>query len=302
MAKIQTAGTVARQQVSEGNSPPATSQTDTRQRAAAGREHRPGTSSRRRSRWAPAVAVLSMVGGLTSAGALFGDAAAHASAPYSVAYTGGDGTAARSAPTATAKIQPLIVFMDGTGLSIVCQSWSADGSAVGPHGNRIFDQVTYNQRGYSTVWVPDAYVNGTAPVANNFDPTLPRCGSGSSAAAQSAVNYAASFNGQNYENGYCLQFVIEAWAHANVRVPAAASAAAFASAHQAQLRTDGTPPLGAIVLWWGTSANPDGHAAISSGDGGAWSTAERSFTLVHNLSIAARNQTRPYAGWYLPTS
>lgn len=93
----------------------------------------------------------------------------------SVAYTGGDGVALRFAPTASAKIQPLIVWGDGHDAPIICQAWSSDGSSVGVNGNRIFDKLSY--AGYSgDVWVPDAYVYGTAPVANQFATNVPRCG------------------------------------------------------------------------------------------------------------------------------
>jgi hypothetical protein len=64
---------------------------------------------------------------------------------------------------------------------------------------------------------------------------------------------------------------------------------------------DGTPPFGATVWWDGTPGYPDGHVAISLGDGTAISTTERQYTGVHIMSIAERNQTKPYAGWYMPS-
>jgi len=92
-----------------------------------------------------------------------------------VAYTGGDGVALRNAPTATAKISPLIVWPDGHAVPIICQTWSSDGSAVGPNNNHIFNKVSY--AGYAgDVYVPDAYVNGTA-AANQYTAGVPRCGS-----------------------------------------------------------------------------------------------------------------------------
>ena len=115
-----------------------------------------------------------------------------------VAYTGRDGVALRNAPTATAKIQPLIVWMDGHDAPIICQDWSSDGSAVGPNSSRVFDKVSFSGYGGDT-WVPDAYVNGTAPVANQFASNIPRCGSSSPAPAPSGdtrIWVGAPFHGQ----------------------------------------------------------------------------------------------------------
>lgn len=111
-----------------------------------------------------------------------------------VAYTGGDGVALRYAPTATGKIQPLIVWGDGHAAPVICQAWSSDGSAVGPNVNRIFDKVAF--AGYAgDTWIPDAYVMGTAPYANQFAPNVPRCGA-PPPSSDTRVWFGAPFRGQ----------------------------------------------------------------------------------------------------------
>lgn len=220
-------------------------------------------------------------------------APAHASTPYHVAYTGGDGVAVRYAPAANAKITPLWVLGDGTPVSIICQGWSPDG--VGPRSNHIFDKIFIAPLQPERMpWIPDAYVSGTA-AANQYTPGIARCGS-----AQ-ALMWARQFLGTTAYSGWCAAFVRNAWLSGGVDIGGGyASAAAWASAHRSQLHTDGTPPFGATVWWWGTPGYEDGHVAISLGDGTAISTAERSYSTVHIMSIAQRNQTKPYAGWFLP--
>lgn len=50
------------------------------------------------------------------------------------------------------------------------------------------------------------------------------------------------------------------------------------------------PPPGALVFWGATSSNPYGHVAISEGSGKAVSTLERSYSGVHEMTIAYRDQ------------
>lgn len=222
-----------------------------------------------------------------------GAGVAHA-AGYSVAYTGGDGVALRSAPTASAKRTPMIVLRDGTGLSILCQQWSSDGSAVGPRANRIFNKIFFAPVGEA--WVPDAYVAGTA-AANTFTPGIPRCGSTSPNLSTRALAWANARVGQQIYTDYCLTFVYDAYLSAGKDIGRAYSADRWARARQSQLRTVGTPPAGSLVFWWGTPGYPDGHVAISRGDGTAVSTAQLNRTGVHVMNIAERSRVKPYAGW-----
>jgi cell wall-associated NlpC family hydrolase len=120
-----------------------------------------------------------------------------------------------------------------------------------------------------------------------------------SPATDQAIAWARGYVGQDVYGGYCLSFVHDAYTSAGVDIGSSYSAHTYAQEHQAQLTTEGTPPAGALVFWWGDSYNADGHVALSLGDGTAISTTERSYTGVHVMNIDERNQTKPYAGWMM---
>ena len=64
------------------------------------------------------------------------------------------------------------------------------------------------------------------------------------------------------------------------------------------------PPRGALVFWKGRTGFPEGHVAVSIGNGWLVSSAERSLTGVHLVTIAQRNADSAlnavYAGWVMP--
>ncbi|MEV6644477.1 CHAP domain-containing protein [Amycolatopsis sp. NPDC051371] len=102
--------------------------------------------------------------------------------------------------------------------------------------------------------------------------------------------------GTNNDDEWCQRFVHNAYLAAGLEI-GPGDAAAFAAAHRDALHTTGTPPVGALVYWWGTPDNEYGHVALSLGDGTAASTGERGDHSVHVLTIEDRSATRPYAGW-----
>ena len=215
----------------------------------------------------------------------------------------GIGVAYRNSPHADDKKIPVHGAYDGWTIVVHCQGW---GDAMGPRSNRVWDWITdaYNE----SAWIPDAWVDTPAP-ANQLSMAL--CGAAPAPTpapppavqtnkADAAIAWARPHLGTNDYAGYCLSFVYDAWKSAGVDFGRAPSAAAWASGHRAQLTTSGTPPKGALVFWWGTTAYPEGHVALSLGDGTAISTDERSFHSVHVMVIGDRSRTKPYAGWYLP--
>ena len=243
--------------------------------------------------------VLGLAGGVLTIDTVTGTPA-HA-ATYTVAYTGGDGVAVRSQPTAASKI-PGTVLRDGTGLTVICQQFTSDGSAVGPRANRVMNKIALAPLPGGTGWVPDAYVSGTA-ASNTFTPSIARCPAGAptDAAAEKAIAYASKYLGTGSYNGWCLQFMYDSYLAGGKNIGSSYSADSYARANQARLRTDGIPPRGALVFWYRDSYNPYGHVVLSTGSGMAITSAERSWSIVRTMKIADRTAApKPYAGWLMP--
>jgi uncharacterized protein YukE len=119
-------------------------------------------------------------------------------------------------------------------------------------------------------------------------------------AAQKSIDWARRHFQTNKSDGECLGFVREAWAEAGVNDGRRYdSADQYARLHSSELQTTGTPPAGAMVLWYGTPDYPDGHAELSLGDGTAVSTTSADGDGIHISDIAARNREKQpsYAGW-----
>ena len=127
------------------------------------------------------------------------------------------------------------------------------------------------------------------------------CIQGSCVTAQedSAVNWAAAQDGSTGWDGWCLVFVYDAYQQAGVDIGHSESAYTYWQEHPDQQR-GGPVPEGALVFWGPTDGNPYGHVAIATGDGHAWSTAEREYSGVHLMSIDERNASKPYLGYILP--
>ncbi|MGH3941446.1 MAG: CHAP domain-containing protein [Pseudonocardiaceae bacterium] len=207
---------------------------------------------------------------------------------YTVSTPDGSGVQLLTGPSTSAVMEGNRLN-EGAGLSIICQAWSAE--AVGPRANHIFDKISFPPLDMAHMpWVPDASVAGTAP-ANQFTAGISTCDPQST-----AIAWARSHLGTDKDSGYCQRFVRSAYLAAGVDI-GLGDAAAYAEAHRDKLNTTGTPPVGALVYWWGTPDNPYGHVVLSLGDGTAVSTSERSNNTVHILNIDDRSASRPYAGW-----
>lgn len=124
-----------------------------------------------------------------------------------------------------------------------------------------------------------------------------------SAVTDAAIAWAKAQQGSTNWDNYCLTFVADAYSNAGVDIrPLAgdnASALSYWNTYGGAKYTDTNPPAGALVFWNADSYNPDGHVAISLGDGTAISSYERSTHGVHIFSIADRNATKPYLGYVI---
>lgn len=227
---------------------------------------------------------------------------------YAVAYTGGDGVALRSAPTANARLAPMVVWRDGTPVTIVCQTWSPDG--VGPRANHIFNRVAFGGRAQPT-WIPDAYVSGTA-AANQFTPGIPRCGDNpapapapapaAGAAAEQAIGWMARQLGSRQYDGLCLAAVYRAYLAGGRDItaglpygPAHDSAYTFWTVARNRHPGDRNAPRGALVFFRSAAGAP-GHVAISLGNGSMISTYDGRTPGIHIMAISAYDPAR-YLGW-----
>lgn len=113
-----------------------------------------------------------------------------------------------------------------------------------------------------------------------------------------AIRWAGSHLDENYEAGWCLRFVYNAYLNAGRNIATANTAADYWRANpRGYARTASTtPPAGYLAFWNGTAGSPEGHVVISIGNGWAISTDERSFHNVHVMSISDRNTSKPYYG------
>lgn len=117
-----------------------------------------------------------------------------------------------------------------------------------------------------------------------------------------ALAWARSQLGSPEDNGYCLQFVFDAYQSTGVDIGAAPTAVDWWNAHASgQHPGDTTPPAGALVFWNQTPTNGAGHVGIAEGGDTVISTYEESNSNVHEFSIASRNSAGfPYLGWIMP--
>lgn len=240
--------------------------------------------------------------------ALVGLAPAAQAAGYSVGYTGGDGVALRSAPAAGARLSPMVIWRDGTPVTIICQTWSQDG--VGPRANHIFNRVAYPARSAPT-WIPDAYVAGTA-AANQFTPGIPRCDSAPTpapapapaptSAADKAIAWMSAQLGSRKYDGLCLAAVYQAYLSAGRNItaglpygPSHDSAYSYWTVARNRHAGDRNPPRGALVFFRSAAGAP-GHVAISLGNGQMISTWDGRTRGIHTMAIRAYDPSR-YLGW-----
>jgi NlpC/P60 family len=126
-----------------------------------------------------------------------------------------------------------------------------------------------------------------------------------------ATLWATAKNGQTAYENLCLTFVKDAYASVGVSIGSYGTPHKMwtsyptydSSGTKVKFATTSTNvPRGALVVWGGSSSHPEGHVAISLGNGYAMSTYERNIEPIHLMSIAERNQTHgaTYRGYIKP--
>lgn len=248
-----------------------------------------------------AAAVLA---GMTVAAGMVALPATAEAGAFAIAYTGGDGVALRSAPVAASKVSPMQIWRDGTPVTIICQTWSAD--PMGPRQNHIFDKISNPARSGET-WVPDAYVSGTA-AANQYTTGVARCGATTppvaapSSTADKAIGWMNARTGSTQYDRQCLAAVYQAYLSAGRNVtaglpygPAHDTAYSFWTVAGNRHPGDRNAPRGALVFFRSAASAP-GHVAISLGGGQMISTYDGRTYGIHTMAISSYDPSR-YLGW-----
>ena len=119
-----------------------------------------------------------------------------------------------------------------------------------------------------------------------------------------ATDWALDRVGQSIYAGQCLGFIAAAYKTAGRPIPgpygASVSAASWWAAQSAAHKhASGTPPRGALVFWGARKGYPDGHVALSLGNGYVVSSSERTTTVIHTFPTSARSPSvYHYLGWW----
>ena len=131
-----------------------------------------------------------------------------------------------------------------------------------------------------------------SPDASYATPTL---------AVANAVAWAEDQLGSTQWDGYCLEFVLDAYNQAGANIGSADSAIDYWNGYTGTKNPPNTnPPVGALIFYGPTSSNPYGHVAMSVGNGRAISSEERDNTGVHTFDIATRDASYSDLGWVMP--
>jgi hypothetical protein len=125
-----------------------------------------------------------------------------------------------------------------------------------------------------------------------------------------AVNWAEAQMGSTTWDGKCLTFVVAAYSSGgeiDINPDGEATPVDYWNHYPSAQHTDTNPPEGALVFWGATpygsitDNNPDGHVALSIGGGEVISSSERTYTGIHEFTVASRNADGyPYLGWMMP--
>ena len=103
-------------------------------------------------------------------------------------------------------------------------------------------------------------------------------------------------------SGYCYAFVFDCWLFgADYNIGAAPTALDKWNSLPSSAKHGGTPPQGAIGFW--TSADGDGHAALSAGNGyfvSSWYGSSTHTISWVTLQTISANVGGHYLGWWLP--
>ena len=198
-------------------------------------------------------------------------------------------------------------FYAGTTVHVSCYQ---TGTTVPGSSNTMWVQASWvSGPGHGSGWMNEHFVNDGAPM-NQAAPGVPACSAAqpqpTNSIAQNAINWAQSKLGQTAWDGYCLNFVYQAYLYGTgiditVGLPSAASHNTaytywtVAPNHHG----DRNPPAGALVFWRGASSpTGDGHVGLSEGGGTIISSYDGRRRGIHTFDINSYQQNL-YLGWVL---
>ena len=195
---------------------------------------------------------------------------------------------------------PLAVMPPGTSPDFNC--WT-QGQNIG--GVDVWFKVNYNGViGYYASYYDNSSYSTDAQITSKYG--IPYCGF---SGAQSAANWAAAHVGQNYDSGYCLTFVFQAWSAAgynlrnDVTVPINGDTYPvdiWGHFNTGTMGGGSHPPVGALVFYANKQGNRTlSHVTISVGGGETVSTSDGVASNVHYETIAQHSYAN-YLGWWLP--
>jgi hypothetical protein len=248
------------------------------------------------------IAVAAVPAGLIAAGAVFAAPAANASSHVFPTMNDSGGVYWRSGTDWNTPIrQSGHGVYPGTDISVSCYQLGA--ANVPGSANAMWVQASWvSGPGTGSGWINEHFVNDGAPI-NKAAPGVPPCSSGP---ASTAIAWARQHLGQDYDSGYCLLFVYQAYQAAGINIGSAPTAASYWSSDPRGYTRhpgDRNPATGSLVFWGPTSANPAGHVGIYEGNNTVISTSSwpESGDQVHEWSFSGRNAAGyPYLGWLLP--
>jgi hypothetical protein len=207
----------------------------------------------------------------------------------------------RPGPSTTSG-NPLAVMPPGTSPDFIC--WT-QGQNV--NGVDVWFKINYHSvTGYYASYYDNSSYSTDSQITSKYG--IPNC-SPVGSTAQKAANWAATYVGHNYDSGYCLAFVLQAWSAAGVNlrnditVPITDNTYPVDVWKHFNTGTTGggsAPPVGALVFYANKQGNPTlSHVTISVGGGREVSTSDAIASNVHYETIAQHSYAN-YLGWWLP--
>jgi hypothetical protein len=254
----------------------------------------------RRSAAIRRIGVAALPAGLIAAGAVFAAPAANASSHVFPTMNDSGGVYWRSGTNWNTPIrQSGYGVYPGTDISVSCYQLGA-ANVPGSADAMWVKASRVSGPGSGSGWINEHFVNDGAPI-NKAAPGVPPC-----SPASTAIAWARQHLGQDYDSGYCLLFVYQAYQADGIDIGSAPTAVAYWSSDPRGYTRhpgDHNPAVGGLVFWGATSANPAGHVGIYEGDNTVISTSSwpESGDQVHEWSFSGRNAAGyPYLGWMLP--
>jgi hypothetical protein len=206
----------------------------------------------------------------------------------------------RPGPSTTSG-NPLAVMPPGTSPDFICWTQNQNINGVDVWFKVNFGGVT----GYYASYYDNSSYSTDSQITSKYG--IPNCGTSNT--AQQAANWAAAHVGQDYDNGYCLAFTLQAWAAAGVNLRSYVTVPITDNTYPVDVwghfntgTTGGgsQPPVGALVFYANKQGNRTlSHVTISVGGGRTVSTSDGVASNVHYETIAQHSYAN-YLGWWLP--